>query len=307
MRYIKNTLSFETERRSAVTLGKFDGLHRGHMLLVDRVLELGKQEGLETVVFTFAVPPSSQVAHEPAHQLLTNEERRLRLENQGLDMLVECPCDEAGMHMEPEAFVKEYLVDRLHGEYLAVGPDFRFGYQRKGTPQFLEELGKKYGFYTEILEKEKYEGRDISSTYVREELDQGHIEKVNQLLGYPYFTKGEIVHGRQLGRTIGIPTANLIPPSEKKLPPNGVYITESIIQGRTYQGITNVGYKPTVKENFLGVETYLFSCNADLYGQEAEVKFYRYLRPEVKFASLEELKNQMMKDIQKGKDYFNGI
>ena len=90
MRYIKNTLSFETERRSAVTLGKFDGLHRGHMLLVDRILELGKQEGLETVVFTFAVPPSSQVAHEPAHQLLTNEERRLRLENQGMDMLVEC-------------------------------------------------------------------------------------------------------------------------------------------------------------------------------------------------------------------------
>ena len=292
--------------RSCITLGKFDGLHRGHQKLIERIKEQRKEKG-KAVVFTFDVSPRSYILHTPPKYLLTYEERRELAENLGVDILAECPFTEELMHMEPEAFVKEYLVDRLHGEYLAVGPDFRFGYQRKGTPQLLKELGEKYGFSTEILEKEKYEGRDISSTYVREELDQGHIEKVNQLLGYPYFTKGEIVHGRQLGRTIGIPTANLIPPSEKKLPPNGVYITASIIQGRTYQGITNVGYKPTVKENFLGVETYLFSCNADLYGQEAEVKFYRYLRPEVKFASLEELKNQMMKDIQKGKDYFNGI
>ena len=289
--------------RSCITLGKFDGLHRGHQKLIERIKE-ERKENCKTVVFTFDVSPRSYILHMPPKYLLTYEERRELAENLGVDILAECPFTEELMHMEPEAFVREYLVDRLHGKYLAVGPDFRFGYQRKGTPELLKKLGEIYGFYTEILEKEKYEGRDISSTYVREELDQGHIEKVNRLLGYPYFTKGEIVHGRQLGRTIGIPTANLIPPAIKKLPPNGVYITESMIQGKTYQGITNVGYKPTVKENFLGVETYLFSCNADLYGQEAEVKFYHYLRPEIKFASLEELKNQMMKDIQKGKEFF---
>ena len=306
MIYTTQVPHLDQKVRSCITLGKFDGLHRGHQKLIERIKEK-REKNCKAVVFTFDVSPKSYILHTPPKYLLTYEERRELAENLGVDILAECPFTEELMHMEPEAFVKEYLVDRLHGEYLAVGPDFRFGYQRKGTPQLLKELGEKYGFRTEILEKEKYKDKDISSTYIREELDQGHIEEVNRLLGYPYFTKGEIVHGRQLGRTIGIPTANLIPPSEKKLPPNGVYITESMIQGKTYQGITNVGYKPTVKENFLGVETYLFSCNADLYGQEAEVKFYRYLRPEIKFASLEELKNQMMKDIQKGKDYFNGI
>ena len=303
MIYTTQVPHLEKEVRSSVTLGKFDGLHRGHQKLIN-LIRREQGEKNRSVIFTFDVSPRSYILHSPPKYLLTYEERRELAENLGVDILAECPFTEALMHMEPEDIVKEYLAERLHARYLAVGPDFRFGYQRRGTPELLKELGRTYGFRTEIVEKEKYKGRDISSTFVREELEKGHIEEVNQLLGYTYFTKGEIVHGRQLGRTIGIPTANLIPPVIKKLPPNGVYITESLIQGKTYQGITNVGYKPTVKENFLGVETYLFSCNADLYGQEAEVRFYRYLRPEIKFSSLEELKCQMLKDIEEGKSYF---
>lgn len=303
MIYTTQVPHLEKEVRSSVTLGKFDGLHRGHQKLIN-LIRREQGEKNRSVIFTFDVSPRSYILHSPPKYLLTYEERRELAENLGVDILAECPFTEALMHMEPEDFVKEYLAERLHARYLAVGPDFRFGYQRRGTPELLKELGRTYGFRTEIVEKEKYKGRDISSTFVREELEKGHIKEVNQLLGYTYFTKGEIVHGRQLGRTIGIPTANLIPPVIKKLPPNGVYITESLIQGKTYQGITNVGYKPTVKENFLGVETYLFSCNADLYGQEAEVRFYRYLRPEIKFSSLEELKCQMLKDIEEGKSYF---
>ena len=303
MIYTTQEPHLEKEVRSSGTLGKFDGLHRGHQKLIN-LIRREQGEKNRSVIFTFDVSPRSYILHSPPKYLLTYEERRELAENLGVDILAECPFTEALMHMEPEDFVKEYLAERLHARYLAVGPEFRFGYQRRGTPELLKELGRTYGFRTEIVEKEKYKGRDISSTFVREELEKGHIEEVNQLLGYTYFTKGEIVHGRQLGRTIGIPTANLIPPVIKKLPPNGVYITESLIQGKTYQGITNVGYKPTVKENFLGVETYLFSCNADLYGQEAEVRFYRYLRPEIKFSSLEELKCQMLKDIEEGKSYF---
>ena len=303
MIYTTQVPHLEKEVRSSVTLGKFDGLHRGHQKLIN-LIRREQGEKNRSVIFTFDVSPRSYILHSPPKYLLTYEERRELAENLGVDILAECPFTEALMHMEPEDFVKEYLAERLHARYLAVGPDFRFGYQRRGTPELLKELGRTYGFRTEIVEKEKYKGRDISSTFVREELEKGHIVEVNQLLGYTYFTKGEIVHGRQLGRTIGIPTANLIPPVIKKLPPNGVYITESLIQGKTYQGITNIGYKPTVKENFLGVETYLFSCNADLYGQEAEVRFYRYLRPEIKFSSLEELKCQMLKDIEEGKSYF---
>lgn len=303
MIYTTEVPYLDTGIKSAVTLGKFDGLHRGHQKLIQYIKERHRKD-CRSVAFTFDVSPKFHMMHIPPKFLLTYEERAEIAESLGLDVLAECPFTDALMHMEPEDFVKEYLVNRLHAEYLAVGPDFRFGHNREGNPQMLAELGKKYGFFTEVVEKEKYKGRDISSTYVREELEKGNMQTVNELLGYPYFTRGEIVHGRKLGRTIGIPTANLIPPLIKKLPPNGVYITESIISGKQYQGITNVGYKPTVKENFLGVETYLFACDENLYGQEAEVRFYEYLRPEIKFDSLEELKKQMERDVETGRRFF---
>lgn len=303
MIYTTEIPHLDTGIRSAVTLGKFDGLHRGHQKLIQHIKQKRRND-CRTVVFTFDVSPKFHMLHMPPKFLLTYEEKAKLAENLGVDILAECPFTDELMHMEPEIFVKEYLVDRLHTEYLAVGPDFRFGHNRKGNPGMLCELGEKYGFDVEIVEKEKDGNKDISSTFVREELEKGNMQKVNELLGYVYFTKGEIVHGRKLGRTIGIPTANLIPPSIKKLPPNGVYITESLIDGKIYQGITNVGYKPTVKENFLGVETYLFDCSENLYGQEAEVRFYQYLRPETKFSSLEELKNQLKQDVKKGRTFF---
>lgn len=288
---------------SAVTLGKFDGLHRGHQKLL-HCINLRKTAACRTVVFTFDISPRDHMLKLPPKLLLTREERREAAGQMGVDILAECPFTDELMHMEPERFVREYLVDRLHAEYVAVGEDFRFGYKRTGNPELLAELGEKYGFTVEVAAKEKDGARDISSTYIREELEKGNLEKVNELLGYVYFTRGEIVHGRQLGRTIGIPTANLIPPKIKKLPPNGVYITRSLIGGKLYDGITNVGYKPTVRENFLGVETYLFCCSEDLYGQEAEVRFYKYLRPETRFASLDELKEQLESDVETGRAFF---
>lgn len=283
--------------RSAVTLGKFDGFHRGHQKLVECIKQKSG-ENCRTVIFTFDLSCKAYQKKCVPKLLLTYEEKREVAEALHADILAECPFTEELMNMEPEAFVKEYLVDRLHAEYLAIGSDFHFGHNRSGTPQLLFELGKKYGFTVEIIEKEKDGEREISSTYIREELAQGRMEKVQDLLGYPYFIRGEIVHGRQLGRTMGVPTANLIPSPLKKLPPNGVYVTKSFIGEKYYFGITNVGYKPTVKENFIGVETYLFNCNEDLYGQEAEVRFYKYLRPEKKFGSLSELKTQLDIDVE---------
>ena len=303
MIYTTEVPRLEEGVRSAVTLGKFDGLHRGHQKLIHRI-QKKRSRNCRTVVFTFDVPPRSYMLKTPPKFLLTYEERRELSEERGIDILAECPFTEELMHMEPEDFVKEYLVERLHAAYLAVGPDFCFGHNRKGNPELLQKLGEQYGFQVEIVEKEKDGARDISSTYVREELEKGNMEKVNELLGYPYVTRGEIVHGRQLGRTIGVPTANLIPHEIKKLPPNGVYITKSFIDGKLFEGITNVGYKPTVRENFLGVETYLFCCNEDLYGQEAEVRFYKFLRPEVKFDSLEELKKQLNHDVEMARMFF---
>ena len=150
-------------RDSVVTLGKFDGLHRGHMLLIRRVLAIGRTERLETVVFTFDVPPQSKVQHVKPHQLLTNEERRARLEQLGMDCLVECPFVDEVMHMTPEAFIKEILVDKLHAKKVVVGKDFGFGYKRSGTAEMLKEMGPSLGFETEIIEKAEENGRETVS------------------------------------------------------------------------------------------------------------------------------------------------
>ena len=152
MRYLTKTLDFDSRGDSVVTLGKFDGLHRGHMLLIRRVLAIGRTEGLETVVFTFDVPPQSKVQHVKPHQLLTNEERRARLEQLGMDCLVECPFVDEVMHMTPEAFIKEILVDKLHAKKVVVGKDFGFGYKRSGTAEMLKEMGPSLGFETVFFE-----------------------------------------------------------------------------------------------------------------------------------------------------------
>ncbi len=282
-------------QRSVITLGKFNGVHRGHQKLIRQVGRKGKENNWKTVVFSLSrnVP-----------MLLTKSERRDWLEQLGVDLLVDCPLNEAMMRKQPEEFVEEYLAERLHAVHLVVGPDFRFGYQREGTVELLCQLGKKYDFTVEVLEKERDGERVISSTYIREQLNEGHMEKVNELLGFPFSTTGEILHGRGLGHTIGVPTTNMIPPQEKLMPPNGVYVTRSIFKERTFMGITNVGHKPTVGgERFLGVETYLFDCDEDLYGEQSKVEFYRYLRPERKFPSVAALRAQLDKDIEEGRKY----
>ncbi|MGB5127816.1 MAG: riboflavin kinase, partial [Blautia wexlerae] len=210
--------------------------------------------------------------------------------------------------MKAENFIKEILIGDLQVSYVAVGEDFRFGYERKGTPAMLKEFGKKYGFHTEVLPKEMDGRRKISSTFVREELNRGNMEKFRFLMGTDFSVEGIVEHGRGMGHKYLLPTTNLIPPVEKLMPPNGVYITVSHFRDRSYQGITNVGHKPTVGgEKFIGVETYLFDCNEDLYGEYCKVDFKKFLRPEQKFSSLEALKAQLERDAVKGQEYFETL
>lgn len=294
MEYLRIHGEFPRLSNSAVTLGKFDGVHRGHQKLVEKILKQ-KEEGAQAVLFAFG--SSSQM-------LFTREERSKLLEKMGVDILLECPLDEKMKHMKAEAFVREILVGDLQTSYVAVGEDFRFGYERKGTPGLLTELGRKYGFAVDVLPKEMQDSRKISSTYIREELRRGNMEKVSTLLGRNFYFHGIVEHGRGLGHKLLFPTVNLVPSKEKLMPPNGVYITVSRFGNRFFQGITNVGYKPTVGEKFLGVETYLFDCEEDLYGQECTVEFLKFQRPEQKFPSFEALRCQMHKDAAAGKMYF---
>ncbi len=301
MNYVTGKIQFHMESPCAVSLGKFDGVHRGHQKLLGRVLSQ-KEQGLSAVIFTFEKNPTRMFSGLSGQNIMTNEERRCILEHAGVDHLLECPFVPEISLMEPEAFVKEILVGQLHAAYVAVGEDFRFGHQRKGDSRMLEYMGKTYGFQVEVVEKEKSHNRDISSTYVREALHEGNIPLANELLGYRYFVSGEVLHGREIGRTLGLPTTNLLPPPDKLLPPNGVYLTRTLLEEEEYYGITNIGYKPTVgAETQKGVETYLFDYQGDLYGRCLNVEFLEYERPEQKFRSLEELKARILSDVHWGK------
>ena len=307
MKYITKTLDFKIEEPTAVTLGKFDGLHRGHELLMKNVLECSKNHQVASVAFTFDMPPRNRVEEIVANVLTTNDEKQYIFEKQGIDYLIECPFTSEVMSMEPKAFI-EWIANSLNMKFVVVGDDFRFGFKRAGDFHTLQAYEKEYGYKTIVIEKLKDSNRDISSTYVREKISDGNIRKANELLGYNYFIKSEILHGKKLGRRIGMPTINMILPEHKLLPPNGVYVTEVLVDGSSYMGVTNVGCKPTVSdERIVGVETYIDNFCQDLYGEKIVVSFLEFIRPEMKFNSIEELKAQMESDIQVARKYYKNV
>lgn len=296
MEYLKITEEFPRLKKSAVTLGKFDGIHKGHQKLVKSILQQKKELGLPAVLFAFDVSEK---------MILSREERCRLVEEMGVDILLECPLNERIRHIKAENFVKEILVGDLQAKYVAVGEDYRFGYERKGTPSLLKEMGRKYGFHTDVISKEMEGHRKISGTYIREELKKGNMEKFQRLMGMNFRVEGTVEHGRGLGHRLLFPTANIIPPKDKLMPPCGVYATMSYLGNRCFSGVTNIGYKPTVGGEFLGVETHLFDCEEDLYGQKCKVEFLHYQRPEKKFESLEALRRQIFADAALGREYFD--
>jgi len=303
MQYIHNTFDFKIEEDTVITLGKFDGLHRGHELLMENLLNWREKYHYKAVVFTFDIPPRQQVNGVDTRVLTTNEEKRAIFERSGVDYLIECPFTPEVMCMEPKAFI-EWMVTALRARCFVIGNDFRFGHNRTGDYKVLRQYAAEFGYEVVVLDKIQEDGRDISSTYIREEIGQGHIEKANHLLGYEFFAKSRIIHGKQLGRKIGIPTINMEFPPEKLLPPNGVYVTRVLMDGVWHKGVTNVGCKPTVSDSHLiGVETHILDFSGNVYGKEAEVCFLHYIRPEQKFASIEELQAQMERDVMTSRQF----
>lgn len=303
MKYIKDTVDFNIGENTVLSLGKFDGVHRGHDLLLENLFQK-KKEGLSAAIFTFNIPPRQNVEHAMQHVLTTNEEKMHLLEQLGVDYLIECPFTREIMCMEAQDFVRK-IVKELHVKCFVVGDDFHFGHNRCGDYHMLRDMAEELGYEVIVVKKIKEDERDISSTFVREEVELGHIEKANHLLGYPYFVCGKVEHGKEIGRTIGIPTINLLPPKEKLLPPFGVYVSKVLIDGKEYHGVTNVGRKPTIAgENPVGVETHILDVAQDLYGKEVKVEFLKFVRPEQKFDSVESLKNQMQQDVATAERYF---
>ena len=304
MKYIKNTTEFLIEEPTVISLGKFDGIHRGHELLLEELMTK-KKNGLATVVFTFDIPPRKTLCDEDQKVLTTNEEKMHMFETFGIDYLIECPFTPEVMNMEAEHFI-EMLVEKLSVKCIVAGEDFCFGHNRRGDYKMLQEYADKLSYEAVILPKVKEEEREISSTYVREEIAKGNIELANKLLGYPYFISGTVKHGNKIGRTIGFPTINLIPTENKLLPAYGVYITKVMIDDIVYHGITNVGMKPTIDgQNPVGIETHIFDFNQDVYERNVVVTFIKRIREERKFKNLDALLEQMRKDVNTARYYFS--
>ena len=308
MQYIAETREFQIKEKTVVSIGKFDGLHRGHQKLMHEMLKW-KEQGFKIAVFTFATPPWTLVKGKMQTMIMTNPEREMLLEQVGVDYIVEYPFDEEVCHMAPEQFISDILVGRMNAGVIVSGPDCHFGYKAAGDCAMLERLSGKYGYRYFIVDKERdEEGKIISSTYIREMLADGNIRKANDLLGYCYFVTGKVEHGNAIGHTKLYPTANLIPSAVKHLPKFGVYVTRVTVDGKVYGGLTNVGAKPTISgDNPIGVETYLYDFSGDLYGKEMKVELLDFVRPEMKFASIDALKAQLDHDIRECRERYHSF
>lgn len=303
MQIIEHSTTFKLARRSAVAIGKFDGVHLGHQALIHKIIEQ-KDKGLLATVFTFDTSASAFFGGE-AKELTTKEEKRRIFAQMGVDVLIEFPLNPATAATEPEEFVHRFLAGQMQAAYICAGPDLSFGRKGAGNYELLACFAKEHGYRVELIDKVMVGREEVSSTRVREAVRKGQMEAVLRMLGTPYSVSGRVEHGKKLGRRIGMPTANLLPEADKLLPPNGVYYSRVLVDGMLYRGISDVGCKPTVSDRpVTGVETYLYGFAGDLYGRDICVQLLAFRRPEMKFGSVESLKAQLTEDIAAGRDYF---
>jgi len=290
-----------------ITTGAFDGVHKGHQKIISRMQEIAAQIGGETIIITFHPHPRKVTSSIPGEikQLTSLNERIQLLDKAGIDHLVVVPFDYHFSNLTAQAYVQEFLVAHFHPHTIIVGYDHRFGKGRLGNFDMLKTYGQDFNFTVEQINEQLVGDEIISSTLIREYLAEKNIAKANQLLGYAYFFEGFIVRGNQIGRTIGFPTANLhINDEEKLIPSNGVYavrVKGACFGDRILDGMMNIGVRPTVDGHKKVIEVNIFEFDEDIYEQTITVWVYDYIRGEVKFNGLDELKAQLNKDVNSSK------
>ncbi len=291
-------------RRAVVTIGTFDGVHMGHRKIIAQLKEEAARIDGETVIITFHPHPRKIVSSVPGDiKLLTTLNEKISLlDDAGIDHLVVVPFDHVFANQTAEQYVKDFLYAYFKPHTVIIGYDHRFGKGREGNYQLMKGYGKTYGFEVKEISEQIINEIVISSTKIRHSLKENDIATANQFLGYPYFFEGIVIEGNKLGRTIGYPTANLHISSEEKLiPGNGVYavtvvVRDSAIVNKVYKGMMNIGLRPTVDGKKKVIEVNIFDFDTDIYGQTLQVHLQHYLRGEVKFNGLDELKEQLKQD-----------
>lgn len=293
--------------KGVITTGAFDGVHRGHQQIIGRMIEIANEIHGETIIITFHPHPRKIISSIPGEikQLTSLNERIALLEKAGIDHLVVIPFDYQFSNLSATDYIKSFLVANFHPHTILVGYDHRFGKGRLGDLTLLTNMGVEMGFQVEQINEQLVAGEIVSSTFIRNYLGEKEIQKANALLGYAYFFDGFIVRGNQIGRTIGFPTANLhINEEEKLIPSNGVYavrVKGNCFGNKVYDGMMNIGVRPTVDGQKKVIEVNIFDFNDDIYEQTITVMVYDYLRGEVKFNGLEALKAQLNQDVETSK------
>lgn len=300
MEIISNTTDFYLEKETAVAIGKFDGVHIGHRRLLEEILSC-RRKGLAACVFTFDPAPSVLFGQSDGQELTTKEEKRLLFERMNVDVLIEFPLTAETAAISPRQFVREILASRMNTRFLAAGNDLSFGAGGEGNSELLQKLGPELGFRVKTIEKVCLNGREVSSTYLRGKVESGDLVMAEKLMGMPYMVAGRVVEGMHIGRTLGFPTVNILPGKDKLLPPAGVYYSSVRTGGRTYRALSNVGCKPTVTDaGIMGIESYLYHFDREIYGEDIEVYLHAFRRPEQQFDDMEALHCQLEDDIVAG-------
>ena len=295
--------------KTVIALGFFDGVHRGHGALLRKAAERAGELNAAPAVFTFDRSPKEFVTGKPVLLINSNDDRRDIIRRvYGIQRVIFTPFDREMMTMPWQDFITELLVKQYGAVHLVAGHDYRFGHKNEGTVERLREKCRELGLGCDIIPKVELEGITVSSTYIRTLLEQGDVERAALFLGHPHCLSQTVRHGQRLGRTIGIPTVNLAVPAHVLTPERGVYITRAFLpDGRSCPGVTNVGTRPTVTEgDTVSVETYLLGFDGDLYGQTVRLDFYKRLRGEVKFPSLEALRQEILRNVAETEAYFAG-
>ena len=294
-------------KNTIYALGFFDGVHRGHQALLSACQKLAQQHGCSAGVVTFAAHPDTLVKGNTPRLINSPKDREWLLREQNhMEILVTLPFDSSMRSMPWEAFLN-MLRNHYDAAGFVCGEDFRFGHRGSGTADALREYCNREKLPCTVVPDQILDGVRISSTYIRQQLEDGDMATAVKFLGHPHVLSGTVVHGKALGRKLGIPTANLLLPEGLAVPKFGVYVCSCIIDGKRYPAVTNIGTRPTVEGTGITVEPWILDYSGDLYGRELVLEFHYFLRPEMKFPSLEALQAEIRRNAEETREYFHRL
>ncbi|MCI6710835.1 MAG: bifunctional riboflavin kinase/FAD synthetase [Anaerovoracaceae bacterium] len=291
----RNLAEIQDIEKTAVALGNFDGIHKGHQVLIKKAVKTAEEKGIKSAVFTFSNHPRNVIAGNSVVRNIIYEDEKIEiLEEMGVDYLFSISFEEI-MKLSPQDFVDKVLIERFRIDTAVCGFNFTYGYKAAGTADMLRGMAAGR-FDVAVVDPVKVNGQVVSSTLIREKIMNGDVEAVPELLGRNFTIRGTVIHGNEIGRTIGFPTCNIVIDESMAALPNGVYMTYCYVEGVKYCSITNVGNKPTIGEYGKNIETNIFNFNENIYDKKITVEFLKKIRDEQKFDDLEALKKQIHDD-----------